>query len=406
MNRTAIINTLFEKYNFQSYLEVGVEYPENNFNRVNAKFKESVDRKPKGDCTYVMSSDQFFKKYPDKRYDVIFIDGMQTKEQAYKDVKNSIKILNEGGFIILHSCDPRHECLTVSYKEYLKKGGCWLGGMYQAFIQLKDELPNWSCFVVGGGWGCGIFTPRKILENKRVEHKHEFTWREYIRNRKVILQWISFDEYLKIIMDKKTDNVINDKYMDLVKPEHKISYTLFKKGMSLQPWASHQPILIHTLNTIKEGKVLEYGMGWNSTPLMHIICGMQGRELTSVDTDINWFNKFTEYENENHKLIHITEQELGKWNHQIFKEKYSIAFIDGTNNLSRQKFIDVIKENVDYFVIHDTEEVVKNFTYSEFSYKWDFSGFKHRFHLQMGGPASSLLSNLEIINEELLIIFQ
>jgi hypothetical protein len=194
--------------------------------------------------------------------------------------------------------------------------------------------------------------------------------------------------------------------MDLVRDEHKVSYLLFIQGVSLQPWASHQPILIHTLNTIKEGKVLEYGMGWNSTPLMHIICGMQGRELISVDTDENWFNKFTGYENENHKIFRIPEQELGKWDHKLFKEKYSIAFIDGTNNLSRQKFIDVIKDNVDYFVVHDTEEAARNFKYPGFSYKWDFSGFRCVYHLERGGPASSLLSNLDEINGELLSVFE
>jgi hypothetical protein len=198
---------------------------------------------------------------------------------------------------------------------------------------------------------------------------------------------------------------INDKYMDLVKDEHKISYTLFKQHRSLQPWASHQPILVHTLNTIKGGKVLEYGMGWNSTPIMHILCGLQGRELVSVETDKTWLDKFADYKCSNHKILHIPEKELGKWDHTLFKEKYAIAFIDGTNNLSRQKFIDVIKDNVDYFVIHDTEEVAKNFRYPGFSYQWDFSGFRHQFHLDKGGPASSLISNLEEINEDLLTIF-
>lgn len=199
---------------------------------------------------------------------------------------------------------------------------------------------------------------------------------------------------------------INDKYMDLVKDEHKISYTLFKQHRILQPWASHQPILVHTLNTIKEGKVLEYGTGWNSTPIMYTICGLQGRELVSVETDKVWFSKFTDYKSVNHKMLYITEQELGKWDHPLFKEKYAVAFIDGTNNLSRQKFIEVIKDNVDYFVIHDTEEVVKGYKSPGFFYQWDFSGFRYQYHLDKGGPVSSLISNLEEINEDLLTIFE
>jgi hypothetical protein len=405
MNRTAIINILFNKYNFQSYLEIGLEYPENNFNRINAKIKESVDPFPKGDCTHVMTSDAFFKKYPDKKYDVIFIDGMQTKEQAYKDAINAMTHLNDGGFIIIHSCDPRHEHLTVSYKEFLRVGGCWLGTMYKAFIQLKNELSDWSCFVVGGGWGCGILTPRKILPNAQVNFKRDISWNQYIRNRKILLQWISFDEYVKIITGESPSVVINDRYMDLVDNDCKVSYSLFKQNKILHPWASHQPVLIHTLNTIKEGAVLEYGMGDNSSQIMHIICGMQGRELLSVETDKKWMDKFKKYKTDLHELICMSYDELGKWDHKLFKKKYAIAFIDGSSNISRQKFIEVIKDNVDYFIVHDTEEVANNFTYPGFSYKWDFSGFKHQHHLQKGGPVTSLLSNLDDINKDLLTIF-
>jgi hypothetical protein len=199
MNRTSIINTLFEKYGFQSYLEIGLEYPENNFNMIKASVKESVDPFPKGDCTHIMTSDDFFEKYPDKRYDVIFIDGMQTKEQALKDVPNAIQRLNEGGFVLLHCTDPRHECLTVSYEEYLRVGGCWLGTVYKAFMKLKSELPDWSCFVVGGGWGTGVFTQRKILKNDFIKHAEDLPWKRYIRNRRMLLQWTPFDEYVKLI---------------------------------------------------------------------------------------------------------------------------------------------------------------------------------------------------------------
>ena len=408
MNRTNIINTLFDRYNFKSYLEVGVEYAENNFDKIHCKNKDSVDPNPKGACTYIMTSDKFFETYPDKKYDVIFLDGMQTKEQMYKDATNSMKHLNDGGFIVMHCCDPRHESLTVSYQEYLKRGGCWLGTTYKAFLQLKSELPDWSCFVVGGGWGCGILTSRKIYENRyRRENIDNLSWSSFNKSRSRFLQWVSYKQYYKLIsQDIAPFGKINDRYMDLIVDEYKESYLKYKLGESMIPYSTHQPILIHLLNTIKKGDVLEYGMGWNSTPIMHTICGMQGRKLLSVETDKEWFDKFAGYQGDNHNLLHVDCQELSKWNHPLFKEKYVIAFIDGSNNISRQKFIETIKVNVDYFVIHDTEEAVHNFKYPEFTYGWDFSGFKHCYHLQIGGPSASLVSNLEEIDKDLLTIFR
>ena len=201
--------------------------------------------------------------------------------------------------------------------------------------------------------------------------------------------------------------MINDKYMNLIKDAHKSSYMAYKKGKKLIPFSSHQPILIHTLNTIKTGKVLEYGMGWGSTPIIHTICGMQNRKALSVETNINWMNKFLNYQYENHELLHLANRDLCKWDHELFKDKYSIAFIDGHPEKVRNVFIEKVKNNVDYFVVHDTEEALhgKN-PHPIFSYEWDFSGFKHQYHMENGGPASSLLSNLDVINKNLLTIFE
>jgi hypothetical protein len=192
--------------------------------------------------------------------------------------------------------------------------------------------------------------------------------------------------------------MINDRYMDLVKDEYKESYIAYRQGKRLIPYSTHQPVLIHVLNTIKEGNVLEYGMGWNSTPIMHLICLMQRRKLLSVETDINWFNKYTQFQYGGHELLHLTEQEL-------CRDKYSVAFIDGHPNEARQTFIEKIKDNVDYFVIHDTEEYARGFVHPTFTYKWDFSGFKHVFHLQKGDPVTSLISNLDVIDKDLITIF-
>lgn len=199
--------------------------------------------------------------------------------------------------------------------------------------------------------------------------------------------------------------MINDRHIEYLKDEYKESYSAFVKGRNLLPFSSHQPVLIHTLNTITEGDVLEYGMGWHSTPIMHIICGMQGRNLLSVETDKNWFNKFVGYRSEKHELVRLDEDELCKWTHPFFTKKYSVAFIDGAPGWARHIVLNKLKDYADYFVVHDTEEAVRNFKYTAFTYEWDFTGFKHHYHIERFGPATSLLSNLDEINKDLLTIF-
>jgi|ERR1035437_510194 hypothetical protein len=201
ITRTEIINKLFEAYGFKSYLEIGVRIPAENFDLIKASNKESVDPRPMGKCSYIMTSDEFFINYvSDRKYDVIFVDGLHTAEQSYKDVKNAIKHLNEDGFIVMHDCNPPTEYHIRSYEEYLKTGGQWNGTVFKGFIQLKNELNDWSCFVIDEDWGCGIITKRNILKNIQFdENQHILTWNIFNENRKILLQLITFDEYNQLI---------------------------------------------------------------------------------------------------------------------------------------------------------------------------------------------------------------
>lgn len=197
---------------------------------------------------------------------------------------------------------------------------------------------------------------------------------------------------------------INDKYMDLVKPEHKNSYLAYlKDAKRMDAFSTHQPVLIHTLNTIIEGDVLEFGMGWNSTPLMHLLCGLQGRNLFSVDTDPEWFSKFKSYESPWHHLALTAQKPIYDGTHDMFLGKYTIAFIDAAPAEIRQPVIERIKDTVDYVIVHDSE---CTFQGRVNVYKYDFSMYKHVLHFRPMNPATSLLSNLDVIDPELVRIFE
>lgn len=197
---------------------------------------------------------------------------------------------------------------------------------------------------------------------------------------------------------------INDKYMDLVKPEYKNSYMAYlKNAKRMDAFSTHQPVLIHTLNTIIEGDVLEFGMGWNSTPLMHLLCGIQGRNLLSVDTDKNWFDKFIGYEAPWHRLQLSAQKPIYDGVHSMFDKHYAIAFIDAAPAEIRQPVIERIKDIADYVIVHDSE---CTFQGKVNVYKYDFSMYKHVLHFRPMNPATSVLSNLEEIDPELVRIFE
>lgn len=199
-NRTDIINSIIKRYAFKSYLEIGVRVPADNFDKIVVRLKHSVDPNPNGNYTYKVNSDDFFNKHIKRNYDIIFIDGMHTEEQSYKDVKNALNYLNKGGFIVLHDCNPSNEYLARSYEDYIKKPGGWNGTVYKAFIKLKYELKDYSCFVINEDHGCGIITKKNILENKLVDFPFDnFNWNEFDKNRKSVLQLVSYEEFQNLI---------------------------------------------------------------------------------------------------------------------------------------------------------------------------------------------------------------
>lgn len=194
--RTDIINILIDKYNLKSYLEIGVDNPEVNFDKIKIQYKHSVDPYPKGPCTFIMTSDEFFKNIINQKYDIIFIDGLHTLKQSYNDIINSIKYLNDNGFIIVHDCNPMLENFTIPYQQYM--GGAWTGDVYKAFIKIKSELLDWSCFVIDEDWGCGIITKLPILKNNSIDIKN-LDWNKFSKNRNKLLQLISFNDFLSLI---------------------------------------------------------------------------------------------------------------------------------------------------------------------------------------------------------------
>lgn len=209
--RTNIINSIFNKFKFESYLELGVYDPKNNFDHINAKLKHSVDNlsNANGWYTHYMDSDYFFEHYAgDNKYDVIFVDALHEEEQCYRDVKNSIKHLNENGFIVMHDCNPLEEKNTISFLDFingLDYGAQWNGTVYRAFVRLKYELKNWSFFTVDEECGgCGILTQRKLIENNTMPiDVNNFGWKEFIENKEAILHLVSYEEYINILNTKK-----------------------------------------------------------------------------------------------------------------------------------------------------------------------------------------------------------
>lgn len=179
MKRWDILNKLIEENDYKDYLEIGVR-PKGNFKRINCKNKEGVDsNKP---VKYQMTSDKFFSKV-NKKYDLIFIDGLHIDKQCQKDVKNSLEHLKEGGTIVMHDCNPKNKKAQM----VPQKQKCWNGDVWKTFVRLRCTNPNLEMFTINADHGCGIIKRGKQELYKKAPLEKCLTWEYFKDNKKELL---------------------------------------------------------------------------------------------------------------------------------------------------------------------------------------------------------------------------
>jgi len=168
MTRTEVINLLIEKNNYKSYLEIGIDNPANNFNKIKIEDKTGVDPYDQKlrvathwndnnkevfskQIQYVMTSDEFFKQNS-KKFDIVFIDGLHLDHQVRKDVESSLKFLNENGTIILHDCLPER------YEGQLEKdiGYGWWGTVWKTFALYRITRNDLDMKTIDTDCGLGV----------------------------------------------------------------------------------------------------------------------------------------------------------------------------------------------------------------------------------------------------------
>lgn len=160
MNRTDIINAIIKKLNFTSYLEIGTQWGA-NLNAVVCENKHGVDPDWQSAADFKMTSDEYFKLYPQK-FDIVFIDGLHHADQFLRDFCNACNVLSPGGAIVCHDCNPTSEAMQrVPMIQDVWTGDVWRGwGAIVNWWKVCEvkEMP----FVVDTDYGVGVIKVGEI----------------------------------------------------------------------------------------------------------------------------------------------------------------------------------------------------------------------------------------------------
>jgi hypothetical protein len=202
VKRYHLINYLIQKYQLTSYLEVGTRRVEDNFLKIklSSESKESIEPNPEtGNPTYQMTSDEAFEKLiqQNKKYDIIFIDGLHTEDQSFRDLQNALKCLTPSlnSFIMMHDCNPLHEFMQRPNYEVNGNYPAWNGLVWKTIVKFNHDTTHpFIARVVDTDWGCGIIN--LDVHTGKSDLKDEYLTYSYLdQNRQKLLNLISTTEF-------------------------------------------------------------------------------------------------------------------------------------------------------------------------------------------------------------------
>ncbi len=147
------------------YLEIGLEFGY-TFKNVQAPVRWGVDpnprfdikRLPTGTHVAVMTSDEFFEDIdPCASFDVVFIDGLHTFRQTYRDLMNALRVCPRG-VILIDDVVPSDEVSAIpdrekSFRERSLRGLTgypWHGDVFRVLLCVKAHHPELSFRTIVG----------------------------------------------------------------------------------------------------------------------------------------------------------------------------------------------------------------------------------------------------------------
>ena len=142
--RLDLINHIKKKKKLKNYLEIGCDQNQ-VFDHVDVESKIGVD--PSSGGNFRGTSNDFFRSN-NKKFDCIFIDGLHEYDQVIKDIKNSLKCLLPGGYVMLHDCLPNKNSAQLVPRCRYK----WNGDVWKAIVEVRtwNEYETITCLVDEG----------------------------------------------------------------------------------------------------------------------------------------------------------------------------------------------------------------------------------------------------------------
>jgi len=91
------------------------------------------------------------------RYDVILVDSFHFYDTSYRDLAAALRLLSDGGSIVVHDCLPTREDLV---RPDFVPGKPWCGLTFMAYVDFVNRREDLAHLTVDTDYGCGVVRKR------------------------------------------------------------------------------------------------------------------------------------------------------------------------------------------------------------------------------------------------------
>lgn len=234
------LNRIISRCNARCYLEIGVEKGQ-TFKSITAAIKTGVDPNFKFDIhdlidnekvfLFKMTSDEYWRLLPQFQtefykdkvlFDIIYIDGLHTWPQAFKDFLNSLPYTHDRTIWIFDDTFPSDPYSaypniqkSIQFRKLAGLSGCpWHGDVFKIIFLLHDFYPffSYATIIDNGNPQTVVWkTPRAALRKRILDNPGEIQsvgYFDLMSNYKILnpISDITLESYIESVYDDEIKN--------------------------------------------------------------------------------------------------------------------------------------------------------------------------------------------------------
>jgi len=173
-------------------------------------------------------------------------------------------------------------------------------------------------------------------------------------------------------------------------------------NLSTDPYGTHRPVLAEIIKTTA-GNIIECGCGYSSTYQIRSLIDGTNRKLISLESNLEWFNKFKHLENDNHKLFYVdagnndTDDTGNIWidfiknNKIICETNFEICFIDQRPWTARTYTLNYFLNKCKLIIVHDVDYFPTNKKWGKIIRRLNTSNNIYKYEMDFSDVATNFI---------------